>query len=73
MSLRLLTHSGLEEDLTSAITTLPDLIITVLAWASNLLLLLLPLLLKMLKMLKILNVRKTARQLRSFRRSCRRL
>ena len=36
------TTAGLEEDLTSAITTLPDLIITVLAWASNLLLLLLP-------------------------------
>jgi uncharacterized membrane protein YbhN (UPF0104 family) len=36
------TTAGLEEDLTSAITTLPDLIIRVLAFASNLLLLLLP-------------------------------
>lgn len=36
------TASGLEEDLASAITTLPDLILTILAFASNLLLLLLP-------------------------------
>ncbi len=36
------TTAGLEEDLTTAITTLPDLILTVLALASNLLLLLLP-------------------------------
>ena len=36
------TTVGLEEDLQGAITTLPDLIITVLAFASNLLLLLLP-------------------------------
>ncbi|MFL6070575.1 MAG: lysylphosphatidylglycerol synthase domain-containing protein [Actinomycetes bacterium] len=36
------TTTGLEEDLTSAITTLPDLIITILAFASSLLLLLLP-------------------------------
>jgi uncharacterized membrane protein YbhN (UPF0104 family) len=36
------TTSGLEEDLAEAITTLPDLILTILALASNLLLLLLP-------------------------------
>ncbi|MCZ3389379.1 MAG: flippase-like domain-containing protein [Actinomycetia bacterium] len=36
------TTSGLEEDLATAITTLPDLILTVLALASNLLLFLLP-------------------------------
>lgn len=36
------TASGLEEDLASAITTLPDLILTVLALASNVLLFLLP-------------------------------
>jgi uncharacterized membrane protein YbhN (UPF0104 family) len=36
------TTAGLEEDLTSAITTLPDLIITILAFASSLLLLMLP-------------------------------
>lgn len=36
------TASGLEEDLSSAITTLPDLILSLLAWASGLLLLVLP-------------------------------
>ena len=36
------TTSGLEEDLASAVTTLPDLILSLLAWASNLLLLALP-------------------------------
>ena len=36
------TTSGLEEDLTTGITRLPDLILTILALASNLLLLLLP-------------------------------
>ncbi|HVQ17577.1 MAG TPA: lysylphosphatidylglycerol synthase transmembrane domain-containing protein [Actinomycetes bacterium] len=36
------TAAGLEEDLASAITTLPDLILSLLAWASNLLLLVLP-------------------------------
>jgi uncharacterized membrane protein YbhN (UPF0104 family) len=36
------TTSGLQHDLTSAITTLPDLILSVLAFASNILLLLLP-------------------------------
>ncbi|HEX5016352.1 MAG TPA: lysylphosphatidylglycerol synthase transmembrane domain-containing protein [Actinomycetes bacterium] len=36
------TTAGLEEDLQTAITTLPDLILTVLAFASNFLLLLIP-------------------------------
>lgn len=36
------TTSGLEEDLATAITTLPDLILTLLAYASNVLLFLLP-------------------------------
>lgn len=36
------TAAGLEQDLASAITTLPDLILTILAFTSNLLLLLLP-------------------------------
>ena len=36
------TASGLEEDLASAITTVPDLILSLLAWASGLILLVIP-------------------------------
>ena len=36
------TASGLEQDLASAVTTLPDLVLSLLSWASNLLLLALP-------------------------------